>query len=46
MQDTKEIESEHLLFPIQHTDDRLHPKERVHGGIINGKARAYRFDNF
>ncbi|WP_421919241.1 DUF3179 domain-containing (seleno)protein [Marinifilum sp.] len=33
-------------FPINFTDNRLHPKERVLGVIVNEKAKAYRFDSF
>ena len=35
-----------LLFPISIDDDRLPRKERVHGLIINGKAKVYRVSNF
>jgi len=35
-----------LIFPVKYTDERLHPKERVHAIIINGKARVYRFESF
>ena len=33
-------------FPINFSDDRLHPKERVLGVIVNEKAKAYRFESF
>ncbi|MCT4601516.1 MAG: DUF3179 domain-containing protein [Marinifilum sp.] len=33
-------------FPINFTDNRLHPKERVLGVIVNEKAKAYRFESF
>lgn len=35
-----------VSFPINFEDDRLHPKERVLGVILNGKAKAYRFSSF
>ncbi len=35
-----------INFPINFEDDRLHPKERVLGIIINEKAKAYRFSSF
>lgn len=35
-----------INFPINFADDRLHPKERVLGIIVNGKAKAYRFESF
>ncbi|MCT4644338.1 MAG: DUF3179 domain-containing protein [Carboxylicivirga sp.] len=35
-----------LIFPIKYHDIRLHEKERVHAVIVNGKARAYRFQSF
>ncbi len=35
-----------LLFPISNDDGRLDRKERVHGIIVNGKAKVYRFDQF
>ena len=35
-----------INFPINFEDDRLHPKERVLGVIINEKAKAYRFSSF
>ncbi|RUT77644.1 DUF3179 domain-containing (seleno)protein [Ancylomarina longa] len=33
-------------FPVNFTDTRLHPKERVLGVLVNGKAKAYRFASF
>ena len=38
--------SSSLNFPISIDDDRLHSKERVLGVLINGKAKAYQFDEF
>lgn len=35
-----------VMFPVNFDDDRMHPKERVLGVIINGKAKAYRFTSF
>jgi hypothetical protein len=35
-----------LIYPIQFDDNRLSRKERVHGIIINGKAKAYRLSSF
>ncbi len=35
-----------LIFPVKYSDNRLHPKERVHAVIIDGKAKAYKFENF
>lgn len=35
-----------LYFPVSINDNRLHPKERVHGIIFNDKAKVYRFENF
>ena len=35
-----------LGFPVQFDDDRLLRKERVHGVVINNKARVYRFESF
>jgi hypothetical protein len=35
-----------ILFPYQPVDVRLKAKERVHGIIINGTAKAYRFETF
>ena len=43
--DYKDI-SARLLFPIVPLDERLHLKERVHGIIVNNKARVYRFNLF
>jgi len=39
-------EEEWLIFPVNPLDNRLHLKERVHGIIINNKAKAYRFSSF
>lgn len=38
--------SEDLIFPVSRTDNRLHPKERVLGLIVEGKVKAYTFDSF
>ena len=38
--------STNLLFPITYTDDRLHPKERVLGVMLNDKAKIYQFEDF
>jgi hypothetical protein len=35
-----------IIFPYKPKDGRLATKERVHGVIVNGKAKAYRFDSF
>lgn len=35
-----------LIFPINPDDGRLPRKERVHGIIINEKAKVYQFKNF
>ena len=35
-----------LLFPLAIDDKRLHRKERVHGIIVNGDAKVYRFGSF
>ncbi len=35
-----------INYPLAYDDDRLQRKERVHGVVINGKARAYRFSSF
>jgi hypothetical protein len=35
-----------IIFPFSPKDDRLPAKERVHGVIIDGKAKAYRFTQF
>lgn len=39
-------ESKETIFPVEHQDNRLHPKEYVHGIIINDKAKVYRFSSF
>lgn len=36
----------YLLFPVEHEDARLPNKERVHGVIIDGEAKVYRFASF
>jgi hypothetical protein len=36
----------YIIFPYQPVDNRLKAKERVHGIIIDGAAKAYRFDLF
>ena len=36
----------YLLFPLSNYDGRLPAKERVHGIIINGRAKVYQFDDF
>lgn len=36
----------HLSYPVELEDTRLQNKERVLGVIVNGKAKAYRFDDF
>ncbi len=35
-----------IIFPFSPRDTRLEAKERVHGIIIDGKVKAYRFDLF
>lgn len=35
-----------LLFPLAIDDKRLHRKERVHGIIVKGDAKVYRFGSF
>lgn len=35
-----------INFPINFDDNRLHPKERVLGVVVNGIAKAYRFESF
>ncbi len=35
-----------ILFPYSPVDDRLQTKERVHGVIMNGEAKAYRLGSF
>lgn len=35
-----------ILFPFEPMDDRLPNKERVHGIIIGGDAKVYRFNSF
>jgi hypothetical protein len=38
--------NDNLLFPVSIDDGRLERKERVHGVILNGKAKVYRFSSF
>ena len=38
--------ADNLLFPLAIDDGRLHRKERVHGIIVNGDAKVYRFGSF
>lgn len=38
--------NEHIIFPVDPLDERLHLKERVHGVILNSKAKVYRFSSF
>ncbi len=35
-----------IIFPYTPKDERLDSKERVHGVIVEGKAKAYRFSSF
>ncbi|TDI67159.1 MAG: DUF3179 domain-containing protein [Bacteroidetes bacterium] len=35
-----------LFFPLSNDDPRLERKERVHGVLIDGKAKVYRFGSF
>lgn len=35
-----------LIFPVSPSDDRLHPKERVHGIILDDNAYVFRFESF
>jgi hypothetical protein len=35
-----------LIFPLNPDDNRLDRKERVHGVLINGKAKVYQFSSF
>lgn len=37
--------SSNLIFPVNNTDPRLQPKERVLGVILDGNAKAYTFNN-
>ncbi len=39
-------ESNLITYPGTTVDQRLHPKERVHAIVIDGKAKVYRFDAF
>ncbi len=36
----------YLAYPITFDDDRLPRKERVHGLIVDGKAKVYTFESF
>lgn len=36
----------YLVFPVATEDKRLPNKERVHGVVVNGVAKAYRFESF
>ena len=38
--------SNDLIFNVNPMDDRLHPKERVLGVLVNNKARVYQFKKF
>ncbi|MFY0654403.1 MAG: DUF3179 domain-containing protein [Cyclobacteriaceae bacterium] len=38
--------SDGLIFSVSVNDNRLHKKERVHGVIIRGGAKVYRFQSF
>lgn len=38
--------SDHLIFPIEVEDDRLHPKERILGVLLNDEAKVFRFEDF
>lgn len=38
--------NDQLLFPVTNRDDRLPKKERVHGVVVNGSAKVYRFNAF
>jgi len=35
-----------VYFPVSIMDSRLHPKERVHGIVINDHAKVYQFKHF
>lgn len=37
---------DYILFPVSNPDTRLPEKERVHGIIVNGSAKVYRFASF
>ncbi len=37
---------DYIPYPVEFEDDRLLSKERVHGVIINNKAKVYQFNNF
>ena len=37
---------DYILFPVSNPDERLPEKERVHGIIVNGSAKVYRFSAF
>jgi hypothetical protein len=38
--------NKNLIFPLEPDDSRLDRKERVHGVLINGEAKVYRFSTF
>jgi hypothetical protein len=38
--------SQGLLFPVANTDQRLHPKERVHGVIVGDQTKTYVISSF
>jgi hypothetical protein len=38
--------STHLIFPVNHTDDRLHPKERVLAVFFGNRLITFAFDLF
>jgi hypothetical protein len=40
------INDDLIFYPMTYDDDRLPRKERLHGVMINGKARVYRFEHF
>jgi len=37
--------SDRLIFPVSNQDDRLHPKERVLGIVVDGETTIYRFES-
>ena len=38
-------EDSFILFPVEHTDDRVHPKTNIFGIEINGAFKAYQEDD-
>jgi len=40
------VNHQSISFPVEVRDDRLPAKERVHGIILNGKMKIYRFNSF